>query len=1169
MRRSFGRTLTAVFALLVMLVQGTWVLAGTTGGIGGTVSDAQTGRTIAGAKVSVSSPSQSVTATTDAQGRYSFVSLAPDTYTLTISAPGYQAFSQAGITVVADQTQNYNFSPTKALAQIGRITARSASDLVKPGQTADVYSINGQASQNAQALGGGGNLFQTYAALASVPGVYVPQGTTTGQNSAAPYIRGGDYNQVGFEFDGIPVNRAFDNYASNTQGITGQQELQVYTGGVPASSAGEGLSGYVNQVIKTGTYPGTSDIEGVIGSPSFYHYLRGEYGGATPDRNFSYYVGATGWNQTYRYGNQFNGGSGIGNLGVLPFATAPGTGSIANAPFDAGSTSNVSDRETVANLHFGIPHKNGDGGRDDIQILGSIGRQYQQVYDSFNDYGGINSPLLSSYLYGAGAAGPYPYPKSTVYTGPIFNGFNPGMIQPYYYPNSPNTQVIDPNQRGMMDNNNAVFKVQYQKNIGSSAYIRAYAYSNYSTWAMNDPSALYVPFTTVGALDYELDTHTRGAAIEFADQLNTHNLLTGSASYTFANVLRDNNNTMIGNGYQVELMGGNGVCYNPVNGAAANCYNPASAQNFYGGYTAAGSAANNPNTVAYNGSLPYSGSLLPITGQALANGAQYQVVSNGYVQTMNTVTPKFGSFSLSDQMSIGNKLKLDIGARFNSYIYGLADTSQQAVTGGSNALLFSNYNMEHCFNATPPAGQPQFVVATVASGYSCPTGYAHTNLSNTYPGNVTSYVFEPRLSGTYTLSPYDVIRFSAGKYSQPTTSASVQYNEAGNLAAYTASNFLEYGFNTPAHDLGPQISYNYDFTYEKQLKKAPLSFSFTPFYRHTENQSQSFYLDPRTNFVSSLNVGSLRAFGYEFMSRYGDFNRDGLSAQVSFAYTNSKIRYNDFPGSSNNMINLIDSELIGGYNKLTSAGGGSPCYATGGVGTALVNGACGAGTLANPYYNMPMQKGLDPSAYYSPYDVVPAAAGGLFAVGSSNSYEVPYTLTAVVQYKKKGWRIVPTAQWDSGFRYGSPFAWTGYDPSNPDCVAQVNAGAGTAGCVANGDTIFRPNPYTGMYDGLGTFMSPSTLTLSAQISKELSKRVTVTAILANLYRHCFSHGYAWEQGGSQACTYGVNGDYAYGYAFLGNGTKPGTSAIQNDPFGYAPGGYGIPFNAYLSVSVKM
>src|SRR3981081_2939771 len=111
MRKSFARTVTAVLALLVFLVQGTWVLAGTTGGLAGTVTDVTTGRPIGGAKVTVASPSQNATATTDQSGRYGFVSLAPDTYTVTVAVPGYQAFSQPGVTVIADQTQTYNFTP--------------------------------------------------------------------------------------------------------------------------------------------------------------------------------------------------------------------------------------------------------------------------------------------------------------------------------------------------------------------------------------------------------------------------------------------------------------------------------------------------------------------------------------------------------------------------------------------------------------------------------------------------------------------------------------------------------------------------------------------------------------------------------------------------------------------------------------------------------------------------------------------------------------------------------------------------------------------------------------------------------------------------------------------------------------------------------------------------
>ena len=134
-----------------------------------------------------------------------------------------------------------------------------------------------------------------------------------------------------------------------TQGTTGQQELQVYTGGGPASSAGEALAGYVNQVVKTGTYPGSVSITGTIGSPSFYHYFSGEAEGATPDGRFSYYFGSTGWDQFYRYSDPFGGGlapnastetlipwsatylgspSQYGGVFTIPYATGPQAGNI-------------------------------------------------------------------------------------------------------------------------------------------------------------------------------------------------------------------------------------------------------------------------------------------------------------------------------------------------------------------------------------------------------------------------------------------------------------------------------------------------------------------------------------------------------------------------------------------------------------------------------------------------------------------------------------------------------------------------------------------------------------------------------------------------------------------------------------------------------------------------
>ncbi|MHB8357529.1 MAG: carboxypeptidase-like regulatory domain-containing protein, partial [Vulcanimicrobiaceae bacterium] len=133
--------LVAVLLLVAMLAQGTWALAGTTGGVSGSVVDASTQAPIADAKVTVSSPSETMSANTDATGHFAFISLIPDTYTVSVSKDGYTPASEAGITVFADATQTVSVSLQPALKTIAKVTSRAASSLIKSGTTADVYSV--------------------------------------------------------------------------------------------------------------------------------------------------------------------------------------------------------------------------------------------------------------------------------------------------------------------------------------------------------------------------------------------------------------------------------------------------------------------------------------------------------------------------------------------------------------------------------------------------------------------------------------------------------------------------------------------------------------------------------------------------------------------------------------------------------------------------------------------------------------------------------------------------------------------------------------------------------------------------------------------------------------------------------------------------------------------
>ncbi|MDE2483603.1 MAG: TonB-dependent receptor [bacterium] len=437
----------ALLLLVAFLFQGTWALAGTTGGLSGVVTDTK-GAPVAGAAVKLVSASQVVSAKTDASGHFSFLSLEPDTYTVSIDKDNFAPLNVVGVTVFADQQQTLTFQLSPQLKTIAKETAAAASSLVKGSVGADIYSVNSSQIAASQSLGGGGNLNSAYSAMSSVPGVNVPIGGS-GWNSNVVYVRGSQSFFTGFEYDGVPVNRAFDNYNSSTESNLGLQELQVYTGGGPSSNASSGTSGFINQVIKTGTYPGYATLSGGIASNAFYHQLKAEAGGATPDRRFSYYAGFSGYNQDFRFLDNSNGAGLMGAGGIYSDYSSANNGLGGNVAFGGGALSfcnqntgatsaavlasaagtalnntygstnlclfpytgisglqsNIADRENVINLHFAIPRK--DGQRDDLQLLWSGSMLKTQYYGSVNDVGGYNQYTLAQ------EGVPYNYPGTT------------------------------------------------------------------------------------------------------------------------------------------------------------------------------------------------------------------------------------------------------------------------------------------------------------------------------------------------------------------------------------------------------------------------------------------------------------------------------------------------------------------------------------------------------------------------------------------------------------------------------------------------------------------------------------------------------------------------------------------------------------------------------------
>jgi hypothetical protein len=1242
--------------------------AGTTGSITGTVVNTNTKAPLAGVKIVAVSASQTETVITDAAGRFGLLTLAPDTYTITASRQGFDTVSLTGISVFADQVQTLRVTLAPSLRTIAHVTARSSMDLVKPGTTSDVYSVNSTVTAAAAGMGGGGNLNNAYSAIASVPGVFVPPNQMGW--AQVVYIRGGNYDQIGYEFDGVPVNRSFDNYPGSTAGTLGQQELQVYAGGGTAGESTSGLAGFINQVIKTGTFPGYATVSGGIGTPTFYHSLNVEVGGATPDRLFSYYVGIGGYNQDYRYLDQFDGsnlglvwgypsigenttnlyfggvypicsyrppaGSGFydgpdpspvynpfgyqnvsGPPGSIPLPKGiyenPGCYQTITPAYSGYGVSNIFDRENVANFHIGIPHHH-DAGRDDIQVLYNVTSLETQFVSSLNDLGpniiGQISQLPSWY----GKFVPLVWPDFVTWPSGTRFGQSPANLTPipYFAPSSPADRcanidpydefpnfhiagecaegtysAVPPDNRSSTMNNASIFKLQYQHNIGSNAYVRIYGYSFYSDWLQT--SALSYGTDLYGfsafSYDYDLDSHTRGLALTAGDQLSSQHLLTFDANYITATTNRYNNNNF--NNLP------NTDTTNLTNGT--ECF--AWESKTYGGehYQQGQPAPCNLPLTSGTFEDPEPGPPIP--------GANWEVTYTGNQGFLNTITPNFTAVALQDLWNPTDKLNINIGLRNEIYEYNLANTSNN----GQNFWFLAGQR-EFCYN--PDTLAPYFIPVPPASGrppnpfigFNCPIDYSipahpvqtvhpdgkdgHLLLSNSYPPSVADYAFTPQVGLTYTANPDTVLRFSAGVYAQEPETYQVQYSSTYNNLAYQLFQaFWQYGFTTPLHQALVQYSYNYDASYERRFKGTDMSIKVTPYYRYATNQIYSIALP--FGLGGGLNSGVERVAGFETEFTKGDFSKNGLSFVISYTYTNAAERWNNYPGSSVNPIDPYNQD-IANFNGLTRAGGGSQCYEHDSAGDVFPDPHCVQLKLGysppvlNPYYTMSPQPLLDRNGWYP--------------VGLDYSYLSPNVASAIVNYKHNRFNVTPAVTFNEGALYGNPADVLGIDPRScnansihiPTTPNPLKADYTSCGLAAtqNGTSpgeLFIPNPQTGVFDSFGVFRQPSQLNLSFQLGYELSPRVKVNLLLANLINACFGgSSEPWTKQfppNSYTCGYADNFYYVSNFY---NGSSPNDIKANSVPLNpafsqsYTPAYADTnaitlpnPFNAYLQFNLTL
>jgi hypothetical protein len=1299
---------------MAFLFQETWALAGVTGNIAGVVRDSK-GAPVAGASVKVVSPSQAASTTTDSGGHFIILSLAPDTYTLTVAKTGYAPTASPGEVIFADQTQQVSITLNVQLATIAHVTSTAAGSLVKSGVGGDLYNVSAAQAAAAAPLGGGSNLNNAYSALASVPGVQTNVGGA-GWDFNAAYVRGQNSYYTGFEYDGIPINRAFDNYNGSTESNLGLQELQVYTGGGPSSVASAGTAGFINQVIKTGTFPGYADASLGLGAIAFYHSAQVEVGGSTPDRNFSYYVGLSGNNQDFRIINAQNGAQYMTPGGVFsgeasgaypsyfggyngnfePFTptfsgvkpTCPllapvvgGAGDPAGCwAFFSGTgaaPSNITDREDVINLHVGIPKKNGL--RDDIQLLYSasalnnytysspdaIGAGYNQLSYDINQapYANpvCNQPI--SFPVGLtvkgcvpGKGGYFPYADSIAYNVPFGTVIGtpghtalPGV---YSAPGTPQHQFDGPiplydNSLSPVSNDTGIAKLQYTYALSTSAYLRIYGYSFYSDWLQESP--LYggtggaVP--TVPSPEYQLYTHSAGGAVEFNDQINDQNLLGVDYNYTTANVTRFNNGSAIageGNspiGYMAKT--GKGYsCFDPTSGKAQPCINAGTYYNVGANASTSGYLATTWLSNAPTGPQGFG----PAGSAASAAGATWDSLWSGNATgSLNNVGPRFSNASISDQFRPNDKFLINAALRYDNFTYDLPDSN----TPGTQfyASQVANYTCvlastnEVLQNPLAP-GQPPPTSAIYVNG-DCDkavsqlfptapkTGWVHPNgttqdgvaapnFTASSPSSYSLDYWQPRFSATYTVDPLTVIRASAGRFTQPPISASVQYLGATGDDRSVWNQTMDLGFYSPFHPIPGISSSQYDLSLEQRFKGTDMSFKLTPFYTWVNDWQQQTFIG--AGFVTQVPVGVNRDYGVEFQFNKGDFSKNGLSGQFAFTYTNSKIQFQNEGLSTGGTIPNATIQLnqaIAQYNQLTKGGGGAACYrdrlpVSCSAGPITTGGAT-YDVIQNPYYNKPVQGELDPNGWYNPYTTAISPNQS----GIVSSYISPFVSSLILNYRHNRFAVTPSLQFQGGGYYGSPLDVNGYDPrtcefnsagsdayghgkgttgAGPPITSlspntnplQCNYLSQTAPGLGQFSYLYIPDPQTGHFAAMGSYMNPNIITGNLAMTYQASSRITLNVTGTNLFHACFGGqsepwtsyyppgpytcGYTPAGGLLNTTTYPsnfYNGTSQYDYA--ANKVHPAytqsyTPALSNNG---AIGGSLQPVNVYFNAQIRI
>ncbi len=272
------------------------VLAQSTGGIQGTVSDAS-GGAVANASITITNTAtdQSQTFKTDSDGLYAASSLQPGSYRIEVKAPGLQTTVANNLTVAVGTTTRQDF--TLQVASTTQTVEIQAAPPVVETSSVSLGSVVNQ--RTVQEIPLNGRHFVDLAQL--IPGTVTPpqSGFLTsplrGQGTSSFNSSGAREDTVNFMINGVNMNDIAQNQITFQPTVNTVEEFKIDNSTFSAEYGRNSGS-----IVNIATRPGTNAVHGEA-----YDYLRNNYFDA---RNFSNPVGIP---QSPFKRNQFGGDVGL------------------------------------------------------------------------------------------------------------------------------------------------------------------------------------------------------------------------------------------------------------------------------------------------------------------------------------------------------------------------------------------------------------------------------------------------------------------------------------------------------------------------------------------------------------------------------------------------------------------------------------------------------------------------------------------------------------------------------------------------------------------------------------------------------------------------------------------------------------------------------------------